>query len=157
MNSKLNNLNLNPLNYCLPTHHAIADSGCTGIYIPETTPCINKISTHPSNAVQVHVPNGATMHSTHTATLPIPTLPPQAGKAHVFNDLKSGPLLSIGQLCDFGCSVLFTLTQMLVFNKNLQHIVTGTRNQNTGLWYAPFQFQILLNRQINHFLSQFLN
>jgi hypothetical protein len=77
------------------------------------------------------------MHSTHTATLPIPTLPTTAGQSHLFPDLKTGPLLSIGQLCDFGCFVMFTLTQMLVFNKKFEHIMTGERKKSTGLWYVP--------------------
>jgi hypothetical protein len=77
------------------------------------------------------------MTSTHTATLNIPTLPPAAGKAHIFPSLTSGSLLSIGQLCDFGCTVNFTNTDMTVYNKEKTKILIGHRDESTGMWRVP--------------------
>lgn len=77
------------------------------------------------------------MTSSHTATLNIPTLPAAAGKAHIFPSLTSGSLLSIGQLCDFGCTVNFNNTHMTVYNKENTTILTGKRDPTTGMWRVP--------------------
>ena len=122
-------------NYCsnifspyIPTQlpkPAIADSGCTGHYLPaDTTTCSNKQPTTSANSISVKIPNGSSMSSTHTAELNIPNLPREAGKAHIFKDLVN-PLLSLGQLCDFSCYVLLSTLGLYVFNKDLKHIITG--------------------------------
>ena len=74
------------------------------------------------------------MESTHTAQLCLPLLPPAACKVHVFPRLASGSLLSIGQLCDFGCEAVFTATTVRVtLNKVL--ICQGHRSiSSQRLW-----------------------
>ena len=54
--------------------------------------------------------------------LPIANLPDHATESHIFKDLHSASLLSIGQLCDTGCSALFTKQNLKVFNGH--HSVT---------------------------------
>jgi hypothetical protein len=43
---------------------AIVDSGCTGHFLLETAPCLNKVKSR--NPLTVRLPNGATMEYSHT-------------------------------------------------------------------------------------------
>ena len=92
---------VNTMNYT-----AIADTAATGNYITEKCPVSNK---RPSaHGVDVIIPNGSSMTSTHTALLQLPSeLLLGARKAHIFPALKLGSLISIGQLCDHDCTALF--------------------------------------------------
>ena len=71
------------------------------------------------------------MQSTHTATLDLHDLPTPALTAHIFPKLASGSLLSIGQLCDYGCSAYFMRHSLLIFHKG-KIILRGTRTDK--LW-----------------------
>ena len=113
-----------------------ADTGATGHFIAynRTNLPLNPVS--PVNpAIKVILPNGATMESTHTTTLPIPSLPSQATTAHAFPTLASGSLLSVGKLCDQNCTAVFTKKQLEIHkNQNIKIIttqsplLTGSRN-----------------------------
>jgi hypothetical protein len=84
--------------------------------------------------IKVVVDHGGTMTSTHEGDIHIPGLPPEAGKAHLFKELAqgSGSLVSLGQLCDHGCTALFDATIVRVFHDD-QCIITGYRTQQTVL------------------------
>jgi hypothetical protein len=85
----------------------------------------------------VQVANGENIETTKRATIPLaPTLSPQAKIGHIFDNLKSGSLISIGQLCDDDCVALFTKYNVNIF-KNGQVIITGERNDTNGLWTVP--------------------
>jgi hypothetical protein len=84
------------------------------------------------------MPNGTHITSSHTCELHLPTLPKAAILAHIFPALTSGPLLSIGQLCDHGCIAIFDRnTVQITFNNAT--VLQGHRNHNTGLWYVDVQ------------------
>ena len=108
------------------------DSGATGHYIrPAEKHALINIQQEPGP--QVLLPDGTSLNATFSGNLPIPGLSPIATKGHVFNNLSSASLLSVGRLCDDDCEVLFT--------KNLVHatkhgnlILEGTRNKQDGLW-----------------------
>ena len=72
------------------------------------------------------------MQSTHQAELDLPMLPNAARTAHIFPKLASGSLLSIGQLCDAGCTALFEKRKLYIFHKG-KIILQGTR-QPSRLW-----------------------
>ena len=78
------------------------------------------------------------MKSTHTAQIDIPQLPPTATTAHLFPALGNTSLISIGQLCDAGCKVIFTATTAEVW-LNGELILTGTRSKLTALWTTTLQ------------------
>jgi hypothetical protein len=80
------------------------------------------------------LPDGSTMSSMHEADLDIPSLPPAARKAHIFPGLTAGPLISIGQLCDSGCTPVFTPATKVSIKLNNQIILTGTPSPVTRLW-----------------------
>jgi hypothetical protein len=83
--------------------------------------------------ITVLLPNGATMNSTHTAELDLPDLPSQARVVHLFPHLASGSLISIGTLCDAGCTALFRQHRLYIFNPKGRIIIQGTRQSNK-LW-----------------------
>ena len=122
-------------NYCTPIKNSIAllaDTGCTSHYLTDTT----NLPSHKTPLLQVQLPNGKYMHSNNATTLPFPELSQQSRKAHIFPELKSANLLSIGQLCNDGCTATFTKNTMTI-TKNDSIILSGNRNHNNGMWYVP--------------------
>ena len=111
----------------------VANSGCTGHFFLAfaNSPLINiQVAT---KSVPVKQPDGSFIYSTHTAELDTPLLPKKAREAHLFPNLEQG-LISIGQLCDSGCEVLFEATSAEVhFEDNI--ILVGHRSQRTRLWH----------------------
>jgi hypothetical protein len=79
-----------------PHETAIVDSGCTGHFLLFNAPCLNKVKSQ--TPLLVHLPNGDTMESSHTAELDIPELNAAASKAHVSPGMANHYLLSVGQL-----------------------------------------------------------
>jgi hypothetical protein len=55
---------------------------------------------------------------------------------HIFDNLKSGSLISIGQLCNDKCVALFTKYDVKIL-KHGKVIITGKRNAKNGLWNIP--------------------
>ena len=72
------------------------------------------------------------MQATQTCELNIPHLPHAARQAHMFDELASGSLLSIGQLCDAGCTAWFDKKKLYIFYQG-KIIMQGTRQRNK-LW-----------------------
>ena len=73
------------------------------------------------------------MNSTHTANLHLPNLPTTASEAHIFPTLASGSLISIGQLCDHGCTAHFSATDVTIHYHD-KIVLRGTRSLHTKLW-----------------------
>ena len=82
----------------------------------------------------IYNPNGAVMYSTHTAEINVPSLPRSARVCHIVPGLRSYSLISIGQLCDAGCEVLFLTASVSIGFKNTV-IMQGARARDTGLWH----------------------
>ena len=67
------------------------------------------------NPIQVLLPNGTVMESTHEGLYPgLDDLPEKARLVHVFPKLTSGALMSVPQLCDHGCTVVFNVKKALL-------------------------------------------
>ena len=64
------------------------------------------------------------LHSSFSAT---------AQKAHVFPSLTSASLISIGQLCDNGCTAILNNKALTIY-KNGHPVLRGIRNLVDGLW-----------------------
>ena len=64
------------------------------------------------------------------------SLPHYATKTHVFPDLQNASLLSVGQLCDYGCQAVLNKNSLRVLNSN-KNILTGEHNNSYGLWDTP--------------------
>eukprot|EP00978_Attheya_sp_CCMP212_P029635 scaffold105942_cov70-Attheya_sp.AAC.1 len=83
----------------------IPDTGCSGHYLMNSAPISQIKPANPS--LNVTLPNGQIIKSSHTGYLDIPGLPASARDCHIFPDLKSGSLLSIGLLRDNDVDVNF--------------------------------------------------
>jgi hypothetical protein len=92
---------------------------------------MNKRAAHVPLHVNMH--NGTTIQSSHTSELPISEFPPEAIRAHILPGLVHNSLISVGQLCDSGCNVIFTRDNVEV-NKDRKLVMSGVRDQQSRLW-----------------------
>jgi hypothetical protein len=120
---------------------ALLDSGCTAHFLFTNAKYINKVVAE--TPLEVRLPNGATIAPTHTATFNMPSLPHAAIQAHILPGLAQHSLLSVGQMCDSGCTVTFTATKVTVTNGGSK-ILTGQRDTESGLWCAPLETDLPL-------------
>jgi hypothetical protein len=91
---------------------AILDSGCTSNFLSAAAPCSAKQAAHVP--INVNMPNGTTIQSSHTCNLLLTDLPHQARQVHILPGLVHNSLISVGQLCDNEYSVTFTQDQVTV-------------------------------------------
>ena len=140
INNKLNkdpilNPNLSTCNHLGQTNTlpCILDSECTSHYL-QNSPKTNNAITTTQNTVNVQLPNGAIMSSNKTTTLDIPEAWSKGNTAHVFKDLATGNLLSVGQLCDDGYRIHFTKAHVIL-SKNGKMAAQGKRVCINGMWY----------------------
>ena len=68
--------------------------------------------------------------------LSLQNFPESARREHIFPELKYGSLFSVSQLFDQGCTFNFTADQVSV-TLDKKHILTGPRDNNTGIWTFP--------------------
>ena len=54
--------------------------------------------------------------------------------------MKKSPLISLGDLCDYGCTIKLDKQEMSV-QKNVQEIIKGTGNKKIGTWELPLETQ----------------
>jgi hypothetical protein len=107
------------------------DSRCTSVFLSAAAPCSGKQAAHvPLN---VNMPNGTTIQSSHTCNLLLTGLPSQARQAHILPGLMHNSLISVGQLCNNGCSVTFTHDQVTV-TKDKECVMRGSRDPKSRLW-----------------------
>ena len=77
----------------------------------------------------------------------------QASKADpTFSKNWDSPLISLGLLCDDGCTIKLDKKEISVQN-NVQEITKGTRNKKTGMWEVTLETQ-QLKAVINNILVQ---
>jgi len=114
-------------------HTAIPFSGSTAHFFTTDAPVHNSRAT--SKAIGIRNPNGTIMYSTHEADIISTVLPPGARHVHIVPALSTHSLLSIGQLCDAGCEVIFNATTVDI-SHNGNVIMTGSRTPTTKLWHV---------------------
>jgi hypothetical protein len=132
----MNYLNFTPSPSPPSQSTALLDSGCPAHFLLANAKCTNKVLAE--TPLEVCLPNGATIASTHTATLNMPSLPHAARQAYILPRLSQHSVLSMGQMCDSGCAVTFTATKVTVTNDG-STILTGQRDKESGLWRAPLE------------------
>jgi hypothetical protein len=98
----------------------------------------------------VCLPNGVTIASTHTAALNLTSLPHAAIQAHILPGLAQHSLLSVGQMCDSGCAIIFTATKVAVKNVATT-ILTGQRDKDSGLGCVPLGNSISTQAAPEHY------
>jgi hypothetical protein len=122
---------------------SILDFGCTSNFLSATAPCSDKQAAHVM--LNVNMPNGTTIQSSHTCDLLLTDFPPQARKAHILPGLVHNSLILVGQLCDNGCSVTFTQEQVTV-SKNGKCLIYGSRDPRSGLWRVDLKQRFETNQ-----------
>jgi hypothetical protein len=108
----------------------IADSGSFGHYLnPGDAKYLTRVEE--DNSVTVSMPNDMTMTSSLSGDLILNTIPMEARKAHVFNEISSWSLLSLGVLCDAGCEATLSKDKLIV--KMFDEVVlNGYRDHTTS-------------------------
>jgi hypothetical protein len=89
-----------------------------------------------TNPLNITLPDGNIIQSTHIGNLNLPGLNEEATRAHIVPGLAHSSLLSVKQLCDNGCHVLFTKNDCKVF-RQAELVLVGKRHPATGLWVVP--------------------
>jgi hypothetical protein len=75
------------------------------------------------------------MQSTHVSELDLPSLPLKARLVHIFPQLAADSLLSIGQLCDSGCTAKFTQNEVIIDYEGTT-VLKGTPPHHEALAHA---------------------
>ena len=92
---------------------AIADAGATGHFMMKNAPVINvKPAVNPIN---ITLPDGKIIKSTHTCNLNIPWLPADMTEAHIVPGMTHSSLISIKKFCDGECMVMYNKYEVKVF------------------------------------------
>ncbi|KAL7465746.1 hypothetical protein ACHAXS_006063 [Conticribra weissflogii] len=118
--------------------HGISDAGATSTFLIPGAPVKNL--TKATTPLAIQLPDGNTIYSTHTCSLDIDWLPEEATEAHIVPDLAHTSLISIRQLCDNGCTVIYNNEACKVFYKE-KLVWKGSREPKTGLWELPLNPQ----------------
>jgi hypothetical protein len=77
------------------------------------------------------------MTSTHEGNLDIPTLPEAATHTHVVPELQTHSLISLGQLCDNGCTARIN-KDIINVDYEGSVVITGKRSEETTLWHMDY-------------------
>ena len=90
--------------------------------------------------LEIALPDGKTIQSTHTCELDIPSLPPKAREAHIVPGLKHASLISIKMLCDAGCNVEYNANKCdVIFRDKKCGSVRGINPPDCGYYHSHRQ------------------
>jgi hypothetical protein len=124
--------------FASPNRFAILDSGATGTFVTNDDAHHLSSTSTVDDGPTILSASGTAMPTTLQGTLPLsPKLLAPAQAAFVLDNLKTGTLISLAQLCDDDCIAIFTRYDVKLL-KNNEVIITGKRMAN-GLWSLPFQ------------------
>ena len=113
---------------------AILDSGATSNCFTTNAPVRNIRPT--CCPLEVKIPDGKLLKSTHTADLEIEGLPPQAKQGHLIPGMKGHSLVSLVQLCRAGCVVYMDNDKLSVGYQG-KVVIRGMKCPRTSLWLVP--------------------
>jgi hypothetical protein len=98
----------------------------------------------------VKVANGDNIETSRRTLVPlVKELSTKAKTGHIFDDRKSGSLISIRQLCDDDCIALFTKYDVKIY-KDGKVIIVGQRNNVNCLWHIPLAPKETDTPQLQH-------
>ena len=103
------------------------------VWVSKDEECLEDV--HEVDGPTAITPTLETLKATKQGKLPFSntSLTSEALKTHVFPKLGSASLISVPQLCDDDCTVVFNKKKAYI-SKNNKIIVTGNRNNMDGLW-----------------------
>lgn len=118
-----------------PPDEGILDSGATDSFLPMSYKGTNEQLKH--QQVVVGCANGATMTSSATDDLDLPSLPAAARSCYKFHEIAE-PLISVKKIVKNGCSVLFEATKVTVKDTTTgKPVLTGRFNPVKNLYTVP--------------------
>eukprot|EP00804_Cyclotella_cryptica_P001916 CCRYP_007354-RA/>CCRYP_007354-RA protein AED:0.51 eAED:0.51 QI:0/0/0/0.5/0/0/2/0/143 len=125
---------------------AIANTGASGHYfLPQAT--LTNINAH-APCTTIRTAMGQPLFSMGTATINLPTIPPGTWHGHIVPGLTHN-LISIGTLCDAGCTAHFTADTLTITDPADTVILSSTRDMHEPcLWQinlAPPQHSLALH------------
>ena len=130
------------------SHIAKIDSGATQNYIKNSHQHLLQNTTQLTNGPIAMLPNQTTIRANSVGILPLHnSLSTKAQTAYSFPNLTNESLLSVGQICDDNCEVIFDKHNVRVI-KNNKVIITGHRSPLDKL------YDIDLNNQPKYALPQ---
>ena len=103
---------------------AIANTGASFHFLRPKAPVSN--INHNSTPATVGIADGKLLHSSTTATIDLPHLPPGTNSGTIMPTFANN-LLSMGVSCDAGCTVIFTSEEVTVTNSAGIKIMQGWR------------------------------
>ena len=113
---------------------AILDSGASSTFLLSRAPVHNaQVAANPLN---IKLPNGTTIQSSHIAELALPQLPKQARLAHIVPGLASHSLVSVVKLCNAGCKVVIDDISCEIQYRGAP-VIKCSKCTRTGLWMLP--------------------
>ena len=88
-------------------------------------------------------PNGIVIESVEEGDIRVPGMSAEANKAAIFedSDLASGNLISVGQLCDAGMTVLFEKEKATVMDISGRNVLTANRDEKSGLFSVDLRVE----------------
>ena len=90
------------------------------------------------------------MTSTHTGEVYIPRLPLAARQVHLFKELGQSSLLSLGVLCDHGCTAHLDKDKCFITHGGYI-ILTGTHDfTKRGLWHMKLPPKNIALKAVNN-------
>ena len=127
---------------------AILNSGTSKSYMKINLPLLDL---HPVNDGEVVIlPNSGRITSTHLGYILIQNLSRPAQEADVFPGLTQSALISIGQLCDDGCTVEFDKKWARIY-RQYELIMKGKHNFRTGMYNKVNLHNLALDKEkLNH-------
>jgi hypothetical protein len=113
--------------------HVVANTGATSVFVMAGAPAKNiRMATKP---IQISLPNGKKIVSTHICDVDIPGLPHKL-IGHIVPGMKMASLLGIHILYKTGCKVIFDDEKCRVNFKG-NTILTGYKDPTSNLWTLP--------------------
>ena len=113
---------------------AILDSGASSTFLLSRAPVHNaQVATNPLN---IKLPDGTSIQSSHIAELALSQLPQKARFAHIVPGLASHSLVSVLTLCNAGCKVVINdITCKIHYHGT--PVIKCSKCTNTGLRMLP--------------------
>ena len=95
------------------------------------------------------IPNGTNITTCAKYNLQLPHVSEQASETDILPTFKHS-LISIGQLCDDGCTATFSKHGCTIYNKNKKPVITGIQNPETRLYEQDMTIQNTRHRPKNN-------
>ena len=126
---------------------AKADSGAsTHSFSSTSVQCLHNIKPL-INGPNVKLPDGTSIIPDQTGQLSLHGVSTKGNKVHIHKNLKNTALISVGQLCDDGCTATFDKNSLKI-SKNNNLVLQGYRNKSDGLWDIPLPHNPIKNSNI---------